>query len=178
MAAHLVVGCAFCDGHFAHAPKADLDKADSKRVDETITAPDGPEEFQKVCAALSEIRDLEIDGTATTITNNRHERIARQLAADLEAIVETFTDYDSTAPLPPKRPDGRAWTKPTSVEHADTAIARIRHMVHLLAGKGDEDCRHCVCTCHHTCGKDSHSGDWHQHENDPCPVHPDAPMVG
>lgn len=34
------------------------------------------------------------------------------------------------------------------------------------------------CTCHHTCGKDSHSGDWHQHEADPCPVHPDAVMVG
>ncbi len=34
------------------------------------------------------------------------------------------------------------------------------------------------CTCHHTCEQDSHSGDWHQHEDDPCPVHPSAPIVG
>ena len=34
------------------------------------------------------------------------------------------------------------------------------------------------CTCYHTCGEDSHSGHWHQHEDDPCPVHLDAPMVG
>lgn len=34
------------------------------------------------------------------------------------------------------------------------------------------------CTCYHDCGKDSHSGDWHQHESEPCPVHPDATMVG
>lgn len=34
------------------------------------------------------------------------------------------------------------------------------------------------CTCHHTCSADSHSGRWHQHEDEPCPVHPAAPMVG
>ena len=34
------------------------------------------------------------------------------------------------------------------------------------------------CTCHHDCEKDSHTGEWHQHEDEPCPVHPDAPMVG
>lgn len=34
------------------------------------------------------------------------------------------------------------------------------------------------CTCYHTCGEDSHSGHWHQHEDEPCPCHPDAPVVG
>jgi hypothetical protein len=34
------------------------------------------------------------------------------------------------------------------------------------------------CTCYHTCDSDSHSGHWHQHEGEPCPIHPDAPMVG
>lgn len=34
------------------------------------------------------------------------------------------------------------------------------------------------CTCHHDCGQDSHSGDWHQHEDELCPVHPEAPVVG
>lgn len=34
------------------------------------------------------------------------------------------------------------------------------------------------CTCYHTCGDDSHSGHWHQHEDEPCPIHVDAPMVG
>ena len=34
------------------------------------------------------------------------------------------------------------------------------------------------CTCYKDCGDDSASGDWHQHEDDPCPEHPDAPMVG
>jgi hypothetical protein len=34
------------------------------------------------------------------------------------------------------------------------------------------------CTCHYDCGEDSHSGGWHQHEGEPCPVHPYAAMVG
>lgn len=34
------------------------------------------------------------------------------------------------------------------------------------------------CTCYYACGADSHSGGWHQHEGEPCPDHPDAPMVG
>ncbi len=34
------------------------------------------------------------------------------------------------------------------------------------------------CTCYHTCRSDSRSGTWHQHENEPCPIHPNAPMVG
>jgi len=34
------------------------------------------------------------------------------------------------------------------------------------------------CTCYHDCRKDSHSGSWHQHEDEPCPVHPDAQVVG
>lgn len=34
------------------------------------------------------------------------------------------------------------------------------------------------CTCHLYCGNDSHSGQWHTHEGDPCPIHKDAPMVG
>lgn len=34
------------------------------------------------------------------------------------------------------------------------------------------------CTCHVDCNADSHSGAWHQHEDEPCPVHPDALMVG
>jgi hypothetical protein len=34
------------------------------------------------------------------------------------------------------------------------------------------------CTCYLECRADSHSGRWHQHEDDPCPAHPDAPMVG
>lgn len=34
------------------------------------------------------------------------------------------------------------------------------------------------CTCHKDCGRDSHSGEWHQHEDDPCPVHPNTPTVG
>jgi hypothetical protein len=34
------------------------------------------------------------------------------------------------------------------------------------------------CTCHLYCGNDSHSGTWHTHEGDPCPLHPHAPVVG
>jgi len=34
------------------------------------------------------------------------------------------------------------------------------------------------CTCYFDCRADSNSGAWHQHEDEPCPVHPDAPMVG
>ena len=34
------------------------------------------------------------------------------------------------------------------------------------------------CTCYYGCGDDSLSETWHQHEDDPCPVHPNAPMVG
>jgi hypothetical protein len=34
------------------------------------------------------------------------------------------------------------------------------------------------CTCYFGCGDDSWSGQWHQHEDDPCPEHPAAPMVG
>ena len=34
-----------------------------------------------------------------------------------------------------------------------------------------------LCTCHFECRQDSHSGRWHQHEDEPCSVHPDAPMV-
>ena len=35
-----------------------------------------------------------------------------------------------------------------------------------------------ICACYFECRKDSHSGRWHQHEEEPCPVHPDAVMVG
>jgi hypothetical protein len=34
------------------------------------------------------------------------------------------------------------------------------------------------CTCYRDCGDDSHTGEWHQHEDEPCSVHPDAVMVG
>src|SRR5258708_6900232 len=34
------------------------------------------------------------------------------------------------------------------------------------------------CTCYYGCSKDSHSGSWHQHEDEPCTVHPDATVVG
>ena len=34
------------------------------------------------------------------------------------------------------------------------------------------------CTCYLECRADSHSGRWHQHESEPCSVHPNAPMVG
>lgn len=34
------------------------------------------------------------------------------------------------------------------------------------------------CTCHFECGQDSASGHWHQHEDEPCPVHPDAEVIG
>lgn len=33
------------------------------------------------------------------------------------------------------------------------------------------------CTCYRDCADDSMSGTWHQHGDDPCPVHPDAPVV-
>lgn len=33
------------------------------------------------------------------------------------------------------------------------------------------------CTCYRDCADDSMSGSWHQHGDDPCPVHPDAPVV-
>jgi hypothetical protein len=35
-----------------------------------------------------------------------------------------------------------------------------------------------LCTCHLDCHQDSHSGTWHQHEDDPCPVPPDYRVVG
>lgn len=35
-----------------------------------------------------------------------------------------------------------------------------------------------TCECYMSCDSCSHSGDWHTHEGEPCPVHPDAVMVG
>lgn len=35
-----------------------------------------------------------------------------------------------------------------------------------------------TCECYLECGSCSHSGEWHTHEDEPCPVHPDATMVG
>lgn len=35
-----------------------------------------------------------------------------------------------------------------------------------------------TCACFYDCREDSHSGEWHQHESDPCPVHPTARTVG
>lgn len=37
-----------------------------------------------------------------------------------------------------------------------------------------------TCECRHTCAEDPRtacglSGDWHVHQGDRCPVHPDAP---
>jgi len=32
------------------------------------------------------------------------------------------------------------------------------------------------CTCHKDCREDSASGTWHQHEGEPCPVHPETPV--
>jgi len=49
---------------------------------------------------------------------------------------------------------------------------------HLAGGTVPLAATFADCTCYKDCGKDSVSGDWHQHEDDPCPVHPDAPMVG
>jgi len=34
------------------------------------------------------------------------------------------------------------------------------------------------CSCYFDCRNDSHTGHWHQHEEQPCAVHPDAVMVG
>lgn len=34
------------------------------------------------------------------------------------------------------------------------------------------------CECYHSCGSCSHDGEWHTHEGEHCPVHPDAMMVG
>ena len=42
---------------------------------------------------------------------------------------------------------------------------------HLRAAEAD-------CTCHKDCHADSQSGSWHQHEDEPCARHPDAPVVG
>jgi hypothetical protein len=37
---------------------------------------------------------------------------------------------------------------------------------------------HADCECYYDCRADSHTGRWHQHEDDPCPVHPDVEVVG
>lgn len=36
------------------------------------------------------------------------------------------------------------------------------------------------CTCYTDCNEDSHSGQLHQHEDEPCPVHDESvsPIVG
>ncbi len=31
-----------------------------------------------------------------------------------------------------------------------------------------------ACTCFHDCRMCSRSGDWHQHADEPCIIHPDA----
>ena len=66
----------------------------------------------------------------------------------------------------------------------DRVLARLQHAV-MWRGRGPLPAnassaeRHAVeCTCHKDCHADSHSGNWHQHEDEPCPAHPDAPMVG
>jgi len=35
-----------------------------------------------------------------------------------------------------------------------------------------------MCACYKDCRQDSHSGDWHTHEGQPCSTHPQATMVG
>jgi hypothetical protein len=44
----------------------------------------------------------------------------------------------------------------------------------ITSGPGVED--NCTCCC--DCRAGAKLGTWHQHADDPCPVHPDAPMVG
>jgi len=43
-----------------------------------------------------------------------------------------------------------------------------------LPGKAKEP----DCNCYKDCHEDSQSGNWHQHEGEPCLAHPNAPMVG
>lgn len=63
-------------------------------------------------------------------------------------------------------------------------LARLEHAV-MWRGRGalppdaPSSLRAAVeCLCYRDCGQDSLSGRWHQHEGEPCPVHPDAPEVG
>ena len=35
-----------------------------------------------------------------------------------------------------------------------------------------------ICACYKDCRQDSHTGDWHTHEGEPCATHPEATMVG
>ena len=42
----------------------------------------------------------------------------------------------------------------------------------LLSGKVSEE-----CTCWYECDRERHTSRWHQHEDDKCPVHPDAQMI-
>jgi hypothetical protein len=63
-------------------------------------------------------------------------------------------------------------------------LAKLEHAT-LWRGRGPlppnapSSLRHAVeCMCHMDCHADSQSGRWHQHEEEPCLAHPDAPMVG
>lgn len=52
-----------------------------------------------------------------------------------------------------------------------------RTEMHWAEGRAPDKPKFSNCTCYRDCGADSHSGDWHQHGDDPCPEHPDVPMV-
>lgn len=66
------------------------------------------------------------------------------------------------------------------IARVEADLATLKHARSVAAGETRKALRQSVmnCTCYHSCERDSHSGDWHQHEDEPCPVHPDAMVVG
>ena len=65
------------------------------------------------------------------------------------------------------------WRYADSVDGIDPELAR--DLRHALRREG-YDPEHCSCVFE--CGKDSQSGHWHQHEDEPCKMHPYQVMVG
>lgn len=48
----------------------------------------------------------------------------------------------------------------------------------LILARARVEAKKALCECYLECEADSDSGRWHTHEDEPCLVHPDAPMVG
>jgi hypothetical protein len=115
---------------------------------------------------------LSIRAAAVSAANLESESVEDRACFENSAYAQAYGDQDFRFPLHGRF--GHAG-KPPRLENE--YIARCEEFDKRGAWLGVFECA-ADCSCFMDCGSDSHSGTWHQHEGDPCPVHPNAPTVG
>ncbi len=106
------------------------------------------------------------------------ESVIRQVTDDAPFIVDMFREATERV-MTAAKAEADAWL--TSVIHRSGLKAlQEGTVVPELPGKVERPgkVRDPDCNCYKDCHADSQSGNWHQHEDEPCPVHDTAPMVG